>query len=103
MVIFAIYQHESLIGAHVSPHPETLFNLPLHTIPLGYPRTPALSALLHALNLHWSSVLYMVVYMFQCCSSNHPTLTFFHMAQKSVLYICVSFAVLHIGLPLLSF
>ena len=35
--------------------------------------------------------------------SKHPTLTFSHRVQKSVLYICVSFSVLHIGLSLPSF
>ena len=30
----------------------------------------------------------------------HPTLAFSHRVQKSVLYICVSFSVLHIGLSL---
>ena len=34
--------------------------------------------------------------------SRHPTLAFSHKVQKSVLYICVSFSVLHIGLPSLS-
>ena len=49
---FAIYQHESATGAHVSPHPEHP-QLPPHPIPLGFPQALALSALLHALNLHW--------------------------------------------------
>ena len=31
----------------------------------------------------------------------HPTLAFSHRVQKSVLYICVSFSVLHIGLSYL--
>ena len=35
---------------------------------LGCPRASALSALLHESNLHWSSILHMVIYMFQCCS-----------------------------------
>ena len=35
--------------------------------------------------------------------SNHPTLDFSHRVQKSILYICVSFAVLHIGSLLPSF
>ena len=35
--------------------------------------------------------------------SKHPTLAFSHRVQKSVLYICVSFSVLHIGLSLPSF
>ena len=33
----------------------------------------------------------------------HPTLAFSHRVQKFVLYICVSFSVLHIGLSLPSF
>ena len=47
------------------PHPEPPSNLPPHPIPLGYPRAWALGALLHALNSHWSSILHMVMYMFQ--------------------------------------
>ena len=35
--------------------------------------------------------------------SKHPTLAFSHRVQKSVLYICVSFSFLHIGLSLPSF
>ena len=35
--------------------------------------------------------------------SEHPTLTFSHRVPKSVLYICVSLSVLHIGLLLPSF
>ena len=38
----------------------TPFQLPHNPIPLGCPREPALSALLHASNLHWSSILHMV-------------------------------------------
>jgi len=58
----------------------TLLNTPStslpNPIPLGCPRAPALSALLHASNLHWSSILHMVIYMFQCYSliSSHPCL-----------------------------
>ena len=33
---------------------------------------------------------------FNAILSNHPTLAFSHRVQKSILYICVSFAVLHI-------
>ena len=125
-------------------------HLLLHSIPLGCSRTSALGALLHASNLHWSSILHMVIYMFQCCSlisahpcllphspkvcsltlclfcflayrvvvtaflssiyicfsailPNHPTLALSHRVQKTVLYICVSFAVSHTGLSLPSF
>ena len=47
VVVFAIQRHESATGAHVSPHPEPPSHLPPHPIPLGCPRAPALSALLH--------------------------------------------------------
>ena len=49
---------------------------PPSSIPLDYLRAPALSALLHASNLHWSSILHMIIYMFQCYSlkSSHPCL-----------------------------
>jgi len=38
---------------------------------------------------HW-------LYMFQCLS-NHPTFSFSHWVQKSVLYVCVSFVALYVG------
>ena len=52
--------------SHLSPHP----------ILLGCPRALALGTLLHASNLHWSSVLHMVMYIFQCSSlkSSRPCL-----------------------------
>ena len=40
---------------------------------------------------------------FNVVLSNHPTLTFSHRVQQSVLYICGSFAVLHIESSLPSF
>ena len=45
-------------------------------IPLGCPRAPALSALLHVLNLHWSSVLHKAICRLQCYSLiwSHPRL-----------------------------
>ena len=56
------------------PPPQLRFHFSPHPIPLGYPRAPALCVLIHALNLHWSFVLHMVIYMFQCYSlrSSHP-------------------------------
>ena len=50
--------------------------LPLHPISLGCPRVLASSALIHASDLHWSSILHMVIYRFQCYSlkSSHPCL-----------------------------
>ena len=47
---------------------------PFHPIPLGCPRAAALSALLHASNLHWSSIfrmlIYMLIYMFWFLQNN---------------------------------
>ena len=76
VVVFAIHRHESDTRAHVSPHPEPHSNLPPHPIPLSCPRAPVLSALLCASNLHWSPILHMVIYIFQCYSlkSSHPCL-----------------------------
>ena len=39
-VLFAIHRRESVMGAHVSSHPWPLSHLPLHPIPLGWPRAP---------------------------------------------------------------
>ena len=76
VVVFVIHRHESAMGIHVSPRPEPHSHFPLYPIPLGCPRAPALSALLHASNLHWPSISHMVIYMFQCYSlkSSHPRL-----------------------------
>ena len=78
------------MGAHVSPHPEPFFHLPPYLIPLGCPRAPALSALLHAWNLHWSSILHIVIYMFQCYSlkSSHPHLLP-HVPKVCSLHLCL--------------
>ena len=93
---FAIYQHELATGAHVFPHPEPPSRLPPHSIPLGSPRTPTLSTLLHALNLHWPSVLNMVIYMFQRYYLKLSHSTSLPVSLKSVLYVWVSFAALYI-------
>ena len=93
MVVFAIHRHESATGVHVSPHPEPSSHLPPHPIPLGCPSTLALSALFHALHLDQSSISHKVIHTFQFYSlkSSHPHLL--PQSQKSVLYICVSFAI----------
>ena len=68
---------------------------PSHTIPLGQPSAPAPSIQYHASNLDWRFVSYMILYMFQCHSpkSSHPLPL--PQSPKTVLYICVSFAVSH--------
>ena len=84
------------------PHPEPRSHLLPHTIPLGHPSAPAPSFLYPASNLNWRFVSYMILYMCQCHSpKSSPLLS--HRVQKTVLYICVSFAVSHTGLSLPSF
>ena len=73
VVVFAIHQHESAMGAHVSPilNPSTSLPTPsLWVVP------QPLSVLLHASNLDQSSISHMVTYMFQGCSlkPSHPDL-----------------------------
>ena len=65
-------------------------HLPPHPIPLGRPRAPALGALLHASNLHWSSILHTIIYMFQCYSLIlfHPRL-FLHSPKVCSLHLCL--------------
>ena len=63
-MVFAIHWHESTMGVHVSHHIKHLSHLSPLPIPLCCPTAPALSALCYASNLKWSSVLYMVIYMF---------------------------------------
>ena len=57
----------------------------------------------HASNMGWWSASHSVTYMFRCCSleTYHPRLL--PQSPKSVLYICVSFSVFHIGLLLPTF
>ena len=83
------------------PHPEpsSLLIPSLWVIPSA----PAPSIQYHASNLDWRFVSYMILYMFQCHSPKSSHFSLSHRVQKTVLYICVSFAVLHIGLSLPSF
>ena len=70
-MVLVLHQHELAIGILVSLPP-------LHPIPPGCHRAPALGALAlpHTSNSHWLSILHMVTYMFQCCSlkSSHRLL-----------------------------
>ena len=72
MRFFVIHRHESVTSIHVSPHPAIPFS-PLSTpYPPGLSQSTSFGALLHVSNLHWSSVLHMVMYMFQCYSLKSP-------------------------------
>ena len=86
---FAIYQHELATGIHVSPHPESPSHLHPHPILLDCPRALTSGALLHALNLHWSSVLHMLMYMFQCYSLKSSHLCLLPLSPKVCsLHLC---------------
>ena len=77
-------------GRTCVPWSRTPSHFPPHPSLWGCPSAPALSALFHALNLDWSSISHMVIYMFQCYSlkSSHP-----HLLPQSPkicsLYLCL--------------
>ena len=100
---FEKYQHESATGIHVFPilnPPPTSLPIPsLWVIPVHQPQA---SCILHRT---WTGDSFCIWYYtcFNVILPNLPTLTLSHRVQKTVLYICVSFAVSHTGLLLPSF
>ena len=82
------------------PRPDPPSHLLPHPIPLGLPSTPALSTCL--MHSTWAGDLFHPLYYtcFNAILSEHPTLAFSHRVPKCVLYICISFSTLHIGLSL---
>ena len=100
---FAIHQHASTTGVHVFPilnSPSTSLPVPsLWVIPVHQPQA---SCILHQT---WTGDSFLIWYYtrFNVILPNHPTLGLSYRVQKTVLYICVSFAVSHTGLLLPSF
>ena len=100
---FAINQHESTTGVHMFPilnPPSTCLPIPsLWVIPGHQPRAPFI------MHRTWTDDSFHIWYYicFNAILPNHPTLSLSHRVQKTVLYICVSFAVSHTGLLLPSF
>ena len=99
---FAIHQHESTTGVHVfpilNPLPSSLPVRSLWVIPVHQPQA---SCILH---WTWTGDLFLIRYYtcFNAILPNHPTLALSHRVQKTVLDICISFAVSHTGLSLPS-
>ena len=99
---FAIHQHESATGEHVfpilNPPPTSLPTPSLWVIPVHQPQASCI------LRRTWTGDSFLIYYTcFNAILPNHPTLSLSHRVQKTVLYICVSFAVSHTGLSLPSF
>ena len=100
---FAINQHASTTGIHVfpilNPPPSSLPVPSLWVIPVHQPQA---SSIVH---LTWTGNSFHIWYYtcFNAILPNHPTLSLSHRVQKTVLFICVSFAVSHTGLLLPSF
>ena len=100
---FTIHQHASATGIHVfpilNPPPISLPISSLWVIPVHQPQSSCI--------LHWTwtgdSFLIWYYTCFNAILPNHPTLSLSHGVQKTVLYICVSFAVSHTGVLLPSF
>ena len=98
-----MHQHESTMGVHVFP----ILNAPSSSLPIPSlwvipVHKPQASCIMHRTG---PGDLFHIWYYacFNAIFPNHPTLALSHRVQKTVLYICVSFAVSHTGLSLPSF
>ena len=102
-ICFATHQHESATGIHMFPilkPPPTSLPIPsLWVIPVHQPQTSCIR------HWTWTGDSFHIWYYtcFNAILPNHPTLSLSQRVQKTVLYICVSFAVSHTGLSLPSF
>ena len=100
MVLVVPHINMNLPRVYMCSHPEPPSHLPSHTIPLGHPSAPAPRILYRT----WTGDSFLILYYtcFHAIPPNHPTLSLSHRVQKTVPYICVSFAVSHTGLSLPS-
>ena len=84
---FAIYQHESITGIHMfpilNPPPSSLLVPSLWVIPVHQPQA---SSIVH---WTWTGDSFHILYYtcFNAILPNHPTLSFSHRVQKTVLLL----------------
>ena len=99
----AIHQHESDTGIYMfpilNPPPSSLPVPSLWDVPVHQPQV---SSIVHQT---WTGNSFHIWYYtcFNAILPNHPTFSLYHRVQKTVLYICVSFALSHPGLSSPSF
>ena len=94
---FAIHQHESTTSVHMFPNLNPcLTSLPIPSLWIIPVHQPQASCILHRT---WTGDSFLIWYYtcFNAILPNHSTLSLCHRVQKTVLYICVSFAVSHTG------
>ena len=98
---FAIHQHASATGVHVfpilNPHPISLPIPSLWVIPVYQPQASCI------MDQTWTGDSFLIWYYtcFNAILPNQPP-SLYRRVQKTVLHICVSFAVSHTGLSLPS-
>ena len=102
-ISFAKYRNESTTGIHVFP----ILNPPPSSLPIPSlwvisVHQPQPSSIMHRT---WTGDSFHIWYYtyFNAILPNHPTLSFSHRVQKTVLHISVSFAVSYTRLSLPSF
>ena len=99
-----LYQCESAIGIQMSPPSWTSLPPPFPSNPCRLSHSLGFE-LSHTADSHWLFILYLVMYMLQCCSLNslnsQPLIP--PLLHKPVLYVCVSTVALQIGLSIPSF
>ena len=90
-----VFSYITMRWPHIPPPSYTPLPPPPHPSPLGCHRSPA--------NSHRLSISHLILCVLQCypLKASHPS--FHHCVQKSAIYVCVSFAVLHIGSLVPSF
>ena len=93
-----------LVLPYINMNPPQVYTCSPSWTPLPTP-SPGSSQCISLMHRTWTGDSFHIWYYtcFNAILPNHPTLVLSHRVQKTVLYICVSFAVLHTGLSLPSF